>query len=455
MINRRMNKTAENHHPNAADNMKSYALMQNFYDDSRHIMAADPTIRQTAYGSQTKRDTMGNFLYSTKVRVDPYSSIHGIPYVYTHPKTESAAKEKTKGLKQNVELFQRKFNNRIYDVPTSTETFSFVRNFLPSGSRVSAGQELIKPQMDSPRNPKQNFWSWFLSGREATCWTIYEQAHQMLHPDHWSIAKEEETLEKLKHLTCGTFQKQIKEQVQNKTIEWRLNAINTGTDTRPRILDLETQTMPNGFTNWYLSLNMVSKQTINVWDRMGRPIVTDVERDVNELVTFCHVLPDPEWRGWMLMSKTNMHNVLQLPNSQVTSAVARQKEPIDKADEYTKDEVHSNWHIWSGTREYTAKRRRDYYHTGWNYGGTQESESIIGSGGLEWQMKPLSAAEGTHSTLGKQRLTGKGMPIRLDGKFWEAQHHRKRSQILHRRATGQLPKKTDPKAWIPGQPRPV
>ena len=69
----------------------------------------------------------------------------------------------------------------------------------------------------------------------------------------------------------------------------------------------------------YLSLNMVSKQTINIWDRMGRPIVTDVERDVNELVTFCHVLPDPEWRGWMLMSKKNMHNVLQLPNSQVKS----------------------------------------------------------------------------------------------------------------------------------------
>lgn len=189
---------------------------------------------------------------------------------------------------------------------------------------------------------------------------------------------------------------------------------------------------------------------------MGRPIVSDIEsRDMNEIVTFAHYLPDPEWRGWLLHSKQNFHNVIQLPNSNLTSSISRQKDEVDDADEYTKEEVHSNYDIWSGTRDYTANRQRDYYHKGWNYGGTVESESIGGEGGLEHQMKKLDYQEATHSSLGKMRLTGKGMPIRLDGKFWDLHYQRKRAHIQHKRHTGKLPKKTDPKVWIPGQRRPT
>jgi hypothetical protein len=74
---------------------------------------------------------------------------------------------------------------------------------------------------------------------------------------------------------------------------------------------------------------------------------------------------------------------------------------------------------------------------------------------MEHQMKKGTPQEFQHSSLIKQRLAGKGLPIRLDGTFWEPHLHRKRSHILHARNTGKLPKKTDPKVWIPGQRRPT
>ena len=79
----------------------------------------------------------------------------------------------------------------------------------------------------------------------------------------------------------------------------------------------------------------------------------------------------------------------------------------------------------------------------------------MGTGGLEYQMKKLDRQESAHSTLGKQRIAGKGMPIKLDGKFWEKHLHRKRAQVQFRRQSGHLPKKTTPKVWIPGGRRPV
>jgi len=199
---------------------------------------------------------------------------------------------------------------------------------------------------------------------------------------------------------------------------------------------------------------------------------------LTEIVTFAHYIPDPDWRGWLIYDKSNFYDfrliniafgtffklfnlltrfsdVINLPNSSKTSAIPRQKEKVDEADEFRKEEIHSNYNIWSGERDYVRERRRDYYHKGWNYGGTQESESIAGTGGLEFQMKKLDIQESRHASLGKQRLTGKGMPIRLDGKFWDLHYQRKRAHINHQRNTGKLPKKTHQNVWAPGRQRPT
>ena len=57
---------------------------------------------------------------------------------------------------------------------------------------------------------------------------------------------------------------------------------------------------------------MKSLQTLNVWDRMGRPVISDLtSREVDEIVTFCHVLPDPEWRGWRITAKQNFQGPAQ------------------------------------------------------------------------------------------------------------------------------------------------
>ena len=73
-------------------------------------------------------------------------------------------------------------------------------------------------------------------------------------------------------------------------------------------------------------------------------------REVNEIVTFVHVVPDPEWRGWLLHSKKSYHSVIQMPNTDRTSSIPNQHKAVDKADQYTMDEVHSNYDIWTGSR---------------------------------------------------------------------------------------------------------
>ena len=58
--------------------------------------------------------------------------------------------------------------------------------------------------------------------------------------------------------------------------------------------------------------------------------------------------------------------------------MAKQNEEVAFADEFTREEVHSNYNIWSGSRDWTVERQKDYYHKGWNYGGTQVN-TIFGS----------------------------------------------------------------------------
>ena len=57
---------------------------------------------------------------------------------------------------------------------------SYLPDFLAQfGSRSSDSGELIKAKMTKTKPGIHNFWSWFLQGSEAACWTIYEEAHQV------------------------------------------------------------------------------------------------------------------------------------------------------------------------------------------------------------------------------------------------------------------------------------
>lgn len=415
--------------------------------------------QNVTYGTNKKRDTLGNFMYNTSYRVDPYRENDS--YQFKLPQTPEAYKEAIENLNKMQKIISEKFTERTYDLSTrelqsSTKFTRFKNKLLQQDVEYRITPVLKNEQIGRVMIP--NFWSSFLisdDDSQALCWQIYEQAHEMMGAENWSLSNEKESLETLKYLAGNRFIDEIRSQVQDKTIEWRLDNWDI-TEEIPTVLDIHSERSISGHEFFFISLRMKSLQTLNVWDRMGRPVISDLtSREVDEIVTFCHVLPDPEWRGWRITAKQNFQDAVQLANTNVVSSVARQKEEVKAADEWTREEVHSNYNIWSGSRDWTIERQRDYYHKGWNYGGTQESESIMGEGGLEYQMKKLDVQESAHSTLGKQRIAGKGMPIKLDGKFWEKHLHRKRAQVHFGRQSGQLPKKTAPKVWLPGGRRPL
>ena len=103
----------------------------------------------------------------------------------------------------------------------------------------------------------------------------------MFHPENWSIANESDSLNRLKGLTAARFYNHIVDEVKDKTIEWKLHDMDTGTESIPRVLDLQNISADNGSITYFITLHMTSKQTMNVWDRMGRPVVADIEPPVS------------------------------------------------------------------------------------------------------------------------------------------------------------------------------
>ena len=111
-------------------------------------------------------------------------------------------------------------------------------------------------------------------------------------------------------------------------------------------------------------------------------------------------------------------------------------------------------------------RRYDYYHRGWNYGGTQESDGTTGVGSLEWKFSKLDYQESRHPNLAFRKFTGRNKEFEYfehhdDGYMFSQksktgrQLRRKRSHILHKRRTGEIrPTRMGGNVWEVDQPQP-
>lgn len=286
----------------------------------------------------------------------------------------------------------------------------------------------------------------------------------MMETENWSIAKRDESEEFLKSICTGPFYQQLKADCFNKTIKWRL------IDYDP----LETKLLgfdsyPTDLGELYAAhLYMKSTQSLEVYDRMGNELIYDIEpRLCEEIVTIIRQRPDPFWYGWRLLEKRNVSTLADnLPNMKRTSSVRAQKKKMQVLDRFMRDEAHQSYDIFTGTRKETKARRYDYYHRGWNYGGTQESDGPTGVGSLEWKFSKLDYQESRHPNLAFRKFTGRNKEFEYfeqhDDKYMFSQKsktgrqiRRKRSHILHKRRTGEIrPTRMGGNVWEVDQPQP-
>lgn len=431
------------------------------YGELAHTQPVYANVFPTKYGVKNSFDTMGNYLYSNQNRINPYDSFELINKMpYKAPRTQEEVAARNEELEKNIEEFDKNFG-AVYD--SSSIRKNWMKNLQKLTSKIT-GSSNITENLYS-KDIESNFWKRFLVNSpyhmfgRAECWDIYERAHQAMKRENWGNQVNQVGKEALDGLTAGPFKHKILKEVENATIEWELVEINSGSLKEPVILSLDVSDSryeaADGTKYTFATVRLQSKQRLKVWDRMGNPVIEDQEpRDVDEIVTFVHMVPDPSFRGWLIWDKEN-YSGFQIPNSNKTTIAARQKEIVDEADKFLKEEMHSSYNHWSGDKDYLHERRREYYHRGWNYGGTQESESIAGEGGLEHQMRSMMYYENKHPSMAKKRLLYAGLPMELDGTPWELHLKRKRALIHYKRESGDLPKKNYSNVWSPKGRRPT
>jgi len=295
-------------------------------------------------------------------------------------------------------------------------------------------------------------------------WSIYLLAHKMMETQNWSMARRDESEQFLKSISAGPFYQQLKADCFNKTIKWQLN------DYYPEETKLVGfENTDNGITNIYSAhLYMKSKQTLEVYDRMGNELIYDTEpRLCEEIVTIISQRPDPLWYGWRLLEKRSVSTLADnLPNMKRTSSVRAQKKQKEIFERFMRDEAHQSYDIFTGTRNETKARRYDYYHRGWNYAGTQESDGPTGKGSLEWKFSKLDHQESRNPNLAFRKFTGRNKEFEYfeehDDKYHFShrskvgrQIRRKRVRILHKRKTGEIrPTRMAGNVWEIDQPQP-
>jgi len=421
----------------------------------KNMIDIDNQMRQSIGFEQ--RDIYGHYQTSNSNAVDPYDNDSRVlqRMKYTSLRTKSDWEK----YRENSTEMLKKYNNdnpqnKEFDKPNESLLKRF-KDVMPFGSKTNDDtfNELLSGE-DSFATISQNFDQW----------SIYFLAHKMMETENWSIAKMDESEEFLKSLCMGPFYEQLKADCFNKTIKWRLN------DYYPEETKLiGFDSSPTDLGEIYAAhFYMKSTQSLEVYDRMGNELIYDTEpRLCEEIVTIIRQRPDPFWYGWRLFDKRNVSTLADnLPNMKRTSSVRAQKKQMQVLEQFMRDEAHQSYDIFTGTRNQTKARRYDYYHRGWNYGGTQESDGPTGMGSLEWKFSKLDFLENQHPNLAFRKFTGRNKEFDYFEQHDDSlmfshksktgrQIRRKRARILHKRRTGAIrPTRMGFNVWEVDQPQP-
>jgi len=421
----------------------------------KNMIDRDNSIRQSIGFEQ--RDIYGHYRSSNSNAVDPYEIDDTIyeRLKYTSLRTKSEWKEYQEAAEKILEDYHQQNPTNQDFSPTKKSLIKQYKDKLPFGSKNNDKTlEMLISGEHTFANISQDFDEW----------SIYFLAHKMMETENWSIAKMDESEEVLKSISVGPFYQQLKSDCFNKTIKWRLNEYFPD---ETKLIGFDET--PTDLGKVYAAhIYMKSTQSLEVYDRMGNELIYDTEpRLCEEIVTIVRQRPDPFWYGWRLFDKRNVSTLTNnLPNMKRTSSVRAQKKQLQVLERFMREEAHQSYDIFTGTRNETKARRYDYYHRGWGYGGTQESDGPTGSGSLEWKFSKLDYHERRHPNMAFRKFTGRNKEWdyfeRHDDKFMFSQKsktgrqiRRKRARILHKRRTGAIrPTRMGSNVWEVDQPQP-
>jgi len=430
--------------------------------DIEAIMQANVQFRQ--------RDIYGHYQTSSMNAVDPYNHDDFLIALtkYKALRTKEQWKEYKNASERVLEEYSEKFKELSDISPTRNRMEILDKLWKKIGFEDGISETLSNGFSKSENDQFKKL----IDGKKPlgelsedfNVWSIYFAAHKMMETEMWSMSLMDQSEEFLKSICMGPFYQQLKADCFNKTIKWKLNDFDPN---ETKLIGMDS--MPTDLGQIYTAhLYMKSKQSLEVYDRMGNELIYDTEpRLCEEIVTFIFQRPDPFWYGWRLMDKRNVSTLADnLPNMKRTSSVRAQKKQMQVLERFMRDEAHQSYDIFTGTRKETEARRYDYYHRGWNYGGTQESDGPTGTGSLEWKFSKLDFHEKRHPDLAFNKFTGRNKEWeyfeRHDDRFQFShrsrtgrQIRRKRTKILHKRKTGEIrPTRMGSNIWEIDQPQP-